>query len=285
MPGVAPYPRPDPAWLAEQYGSGRRQDDLAAELGVSRSTVRAWLHAAGIPTRPGGRPSRMPLEELEELVAAGATAYEIADRYGLHEVTVRQVCERHGLKLRPMRPSLDEETAQAICAAYAEGFTYAELAERFGVSRHWIAWLARKGRLTPRPRYVVRVPAEEILARYDAGEAPSRIAEALGVGRGSVRYWISTRRGEPPEPLRAETLRERLREGAEVRDLAAEAGVSLTVLYRAIGAAHASHLLRSRPVDPAEVRRGLAEGRSIVGLAADWNTTPDRIRRLRGRLL
>lgn len=91
-----------------------------------------------------------------------------------------------------------------------------------------------------------------------------------------MRYWISTRRDEPPEPLRADALRE----GAEVRDLAAEAGVSLTDLHRAIGAAHASHLLRSRPVDPAEVRRELAEGWSILELAARWNTTPGVVRRI-----
>ena len=285
MPAVAPYPRPDPAWLAEQYGAGRTQDDLAAELGVSRSTVRAWRHAAGIPTRPGGRPSRMPLEELEELVAAGATAYEIAERYGLHEVTVRQVCERHGLKLRPMRPHLDEETAQAICAAYAEGLSYAELAKRFGVSRYWIAWLARKGRLTPRPRYVVTAPVEEILARYDAGETAPRIAEALGVKEPTVRFWIRKRRRTLPPTLHADPLREALRAGAEVRDLAAEAGVSLTVLYRAIEAAHASRLLRRRTVDPAEVRQGLAEGRNVLELAACWNTTPASIRPLRRRVV
>jgi transcriptional regulator with XRE-family HTH domain len=185
----------------------------------------------------------MPLDELEELVAAGATAYELADRYGLHEVTVRQVCERHGLKLRPMRPSLDEETAQAICAAYAEGFTYAELAERFGVSRHWIAWLARKGRLTPRPRWVVRAPVEEILTRYDAGERASRIAEGLGVNERTVRFWVSKHRRSLPPALHPEALREAVRAGAEVRDIAAQAGVSLTLCYEAIAAAHASSLL------------------------------------------
>ena len=272
------YPRPDPAWLAEQYGSGRTQDDLAAELGVSRSTVRAWLHAAGIPTRPGGPPSRMPLEELEELVAAGATAYEIADRYGLHEVTVRQVCERHGLKLRPMRPSLEEDTARAIRAAYAEGLSFAQLAERFAISRARIATLAHQGRLTPRPRWVVTAPVEEILARYDAGETAPRIAEALGVNTRTVRFWITKCRHPLPSTLDAEPLREALRAGAEVRDLAEEAGVSLSVAYRAIELAHASRLLRRRPVDPAEVRQGLAEGRSIVELAAERNTTPAAIR-------
>ena len=101
----------------------------------------------------------------------------------------------------------------------------------------------------------------------------------------TVRFWIRKRRRTLPPTLHADPLREALRAGAEVRDLAAEAGVSLTVLYRAIEAAHASRLLRKRPVDPAEVRQGLAEGRSVLELAARWNTTPASIRPLRRRVV
>ncbi len=216
MPGVAPYPRPDPAWLAEQYGSGRTQADLAAELGVSPGTVRAWLLAAGVQLRPRGRPSRIRREELEGLVASGATVRELATHYGLSSSAVLHALHRDGL--------------------------------------------------------------ESAIARYDAGETAPRIAEALGVNRRTVRFWITKCRQPPPSTLHAEPLREALRAGAEVRDLAEEAGVSLSVAYRAIEFAHASRLLRRRPVDPAEVRQGLAEGRSIVELAAERNTTPAAIR-------
>lgn len=285
MPVVPPYPRPDSSWLAEQYGAGRTQADLAAELGVSPGTVRAWLLAAGIQLRPMGRPSRIRPDELERLVAAGSTIREMATHFGLSRSAVLDALRRHGLRSANAYRPLDEDTVRAIRAAYGEGLSYVQVAERFAITPTRVATLASQGRLTPRPRWVVTAPVEKILARHDAGERASRIAEELGVNERTVRFWVTKHRRSLPPALHPEALREAVRAGAEVRDIAAQAGVSLTLCYKAIAAAHASSLLPRRPIDPGELLRGLAAGRSIVELAADWNTTPNRIRRVRRRLV
>ena len=75
---------------------------IADRLRVSRGTIRRILQAAGVPTRPTGRP-RLPVssEEVAELYESGIPMDEVATRLGIHPDAARtrysEIRSRRGL--------------------------------------------------------------------------------------------------------------------------------------------------------------------------------------------
>lgn len=191
---------------------------------MSPGRVRAWLLAAGVQLRPVGCESRTRRDELEALIASGATVREIACRYGLTRTAVKRTQRRYGLESPLAHPPLDEENVRSIRGAYAEGLTYSELAERFVISRSRMTTLTRQARFTPRPRHVVTVPVDVVLAHYDAGDTAPRSAQVLGVKERTAGFWIRKHRRPLPPTLHPDPLHEALRGGTEVRDIATGQG-------------------------------------------------------------
>jgi transposase len=111
--GIAPRPRsqrrrrhrpPAPAELGRGYVTdGLSIGQLATRYGVSASTVRRWLAAAGVPRRPAGRQSQAPTgAELCRLYQAeGWSTAQIGARYGVSQQTAHRWVRAAGVALRP----------------------------------------------------------------------------------------------------------------------------------------------------------------------------------------
>jgi DNA-directed RNA polymerase specialized sigma24 family protein len=84
------------------HDEGLTADQLAARHGVSATTVKRWLHRAGIPRRAAGRGSRAPTgEELRRLYQGeGLSTTQIAQRYGVSQSTAHRWLRAAQIPLR-----------------------------------------------------------------------------------------------------------------------------------------------------------------------------------------
>lgn len=72
--------------------------------------------------------------EVDELVtayAAGATVYELAERFGIHRDTIGKHLRARGLVT--VKPGLHPDDLPAALELYRAGQTYAQIAVKFGV--------------------------------------------------------------------------------------------------------------------------------------------------------
>jgi uncharacterized protein (DUF433 family) len=72
------------------------------------------------------------VENLLDDYQAGATVYQLADRFGIERRTVSNILKRHGITPR-WRQLTDEQIKEAI-QLYREGWSLAKLGKHFGVA-------------------------------------------------------------------------------------------------------------------------------------------------------
>lgn len=86
------------AELLAAYSTGTPIDDLAARVGVHRTTVIAHVKRAGLESRQGIVERR--LSEAIDLYAAVLLTAQIGKQMGVHGDTVWLALRRHGVQLR-----------------------------------------------------------------------------------------------------------------------------------------------------------------------------------------
>lgn len=180
-------------WLREQYEHrGRSIVDIAAELGLSRTSVRRALAEAGITIDDG----RLPPELSDARWLAGqegVTNVELARRLGVTSEAVSRARQRHGLEQREPRgskyPQLDDR-AWLEKSYVEEGMTQAQLAAVIGCSRSAVALAMDRLGIKARPNKIPEFPQLHdrrwLADQLAAGRSPRTIAEALGCHRTSV---------------------------------------------------------------------------------------------------
>lgn len=93
------------------------------------------------PKRPKpGRVKRLSEEEVQLLIEgyeAGATVYELGDRFGISRQTVGKLLKRRGVTMR--RQGLSPEQIDEAVRLYADGWSLARIGERLGVD-HGTVW-------------------------------------------------------------------------------------------------------------------------------------------------
>src|SRR5258708_5931647 len=104
--GEFEHPREELVQLIEGEHVGYRE--IALKYNVCFSTVANWvnrhniLHPTGWDTRRKGQHPVLPTkEELAELYAQGNSLRSIALQYGVSETTIRVLCARYGVEVRP----------------------------------------------------------------------------------------------------------------------------------------------------------------------------------------
>lgn len=90
--------------------------------------------------------------ELLDGYASGVPVKELAQRFGVHRSTVREMAARAGME--PRRAGLSEQDEQKAAGLYAQGMTLKQVAARFGVGDDSVraAVLASGGTIRPRGR-------------------------------------------------------------------------------------------------------------------------------------
>ena len=88
--------------LVASYRAGRTMKEIAAEFGIDRRTVPAYLRRAGVETRRGGLDDRQALEATW-LYEAGWSSGRLAERFGVSADNVLKVLRRAGVAIRPRR--------------------------------------------------------------------------------------------------------------------------------------------------------------------------------------
>lgn len=104
-----------------------------AQLRLVRFASAARRPAEG-PKRPKQHHRRLSQAEVFELIAAYGeqlSIKELAQRFGIHRVTVTALLRRHGVVLR--RAGLEREEIIMARRLYVQGWSLSRLGERFGV--------------------------------------------------------------------------------------------------------------------------------------------------------
>jgi transposase len=150
------------SWLAAEFEQGRSLSQIARDLGVHPSTVGYWAskHRLQPPQAPKyarrGAPDR---EELERLVAEGATLREIAAALDRSTATVRHWLKRWGIERADLRrkelPLDAPRDVEMSCPHH--GLTRFRLDNR----RSYRCLRCRKERVAERRRMVKRILVAE----------------------------------------------------------------------------------------------------------------------------
>jgi hypothetical protein len=148
------------------------------------------------PRRPGG-PRRLDPEEARRLYEQGWTNAQIAERFGVTPLRVSIVLREMGVRRPPHRPTrppvdippaprrpggarrLDPDEALRL---YQQGWTNAQIAERFGVTPLRVSIVLRsRGVRRPRgARPAIAVSRDEVLRLHNQGLPPADIAPMVG---------------------------------------------------------------------------------------------------------
>lgn len=88
--------------LLASYQTGRTMKELAAELGIDRRTVSAYLRRAEVPVRRGGLDHKQVIE-AGRLYEAGWSSGQLAKEFDVSADHVLKVLRRSGVTIRPRR--------------------------------------------------------------------------------------------------------------------------------------------------------------------------------------
>jgi DNA invertase Pin-like site-specific DNA recombinase len=184
----------------------------------------------------------------------------------------------------------------AIATAVRSGARQARAAEASGLSKAQVSRIARGGSSgnTSLPKAVPMVdsiPAEDVIARYRAGESTNQIGKTYGCSGFTItsilkRNGVSRRAGRTIElPVSNEELARRyLLDRAEIQQLAAELGVKPDLISRRLAAAGVVVPLGSRRMDlpDAEIVERYKRGEPVQQIAkaygVSWAPIMQRIR-------
>jgi uncharacterized protein (DUF433 family) len=88
--------------LIAGYQAGTTMKELAAEFGIDRRTVPAYLYRAGVATRRGGL-DRQQTMEAALLYDAGWSSGRLAERFGVSADTILKALRVEGVQIRRRR--------------------------------------------------------------------------------------------------------------------------------------------------------------------------------------
>lgn len=215
--GVALRPKPDKMELyrkiAARYQDGLAMGKVAAEFGVSVSTVQTALKGLGVPARPKG-PNHSMVRDMErdrlvrEMWEQGKRASEIGHHFKITRERARQLLIRMGID--PGKPNLTPEQKAAV-ARYVAGESLIYVAESIGVNhitlRKWVEKAGEKVRT--KPRYhgrrrleITNENAKRAAELYKEGKLAREIAEELGIVAPEAIYRLLAYAGVKPDRQR-----------------------------------------------------------------------------------
>jgi DNA-directed RNA polymerase specialized sigma24 family protein len=86
-----------------------------------------------------GKAKQLGPDQAQELIAgyqAGATVYELGDRFGISRQTVSKILHRHDVPMRMQ--GLSPEQADEAVRLYGVGWSLARVGEKLGVDAHTV---------------------------------------------------------------------------------------------------------------------------------------------------
>ena len=107
----------DKDWLEAQLVDGRSIESIAREVGKHPSTVGHWVTRYGLASMHAARHAAKGAPDRDlvaELVDAGLTVQQLAERMGVGATTVRHWLRRYGLKTARARPAANERGDQPM---------------------------------------------------------------------------------------------------------------------------------------------------------------------------
>jgi lambda repressor-like predicted transcriptional regulator/Mor family transcriptional regulator len=160
--GARPLTARQEAEACRLYQSGETCDEVGAHFGVSREAISRLLKRRGIELRPRGWSTRghstalSPEQEIDICTryAAGETGYDLAAAFGVSNVTVYSVLNRHGVKRRPDSYNngyFSGIQEQVICERYLGGESTGTLSADYKVTRHTIWRVLKRNGVEIRP--------------------------------------------------------------------------------------------------------------------------------------
>jgi transposase-like protein/uncharacterized protein (DUF433 family) len=125
--------------MAELYAGGLTCQKIADIFGCSNGNVLYTLKKLGVQRRPCAFKVKVPIEKhplIIQMYEAGQSCYKIAKEFECTNVCIRNILQKHGIKLRPTSTpgEYSEEICQRMVDLYKQGNTQESIATQFGCS-------------------------------------------------------------------------------------------------------------------------------------------------------
>ncbi len=120
---------------------------------VAKAEASSRAAQSPAPKRAAARLSIKQNESLVAEYAAGASTYELAERYGVRRDTVTARLKRAGVEVRPgAAVALDEAAERRVATLYRDGLSMRSIARQLGVSDNTILKALRAQGVPSRPQ-------------------------------------------------------------------------------------------------------------------------------------
>lgn len=160
--------------IITEYRSGRTMNDLSRTHGVSDTTIRKWLRAAGITTRKAnGRELKLDADEINRLYDSGLSSYQIAAQLGCYATSVHRLVLRPRGAHQPHREETKHKLALKSLALWRDP-AYRALVGLATGTPEYRAQLAEAGRMH----------SAEFIARSQSAEARAATSRRV------KEYWL-----------------------------------------------------------------------------------------------
>lgn len=174
---------PGRAWDREEaerlYKLGLPDTRIAAQVGVSTTTIRKWRKEHGLPVQVRRSVSEA---DIEALYKEGLNDTEIASKLGISDTQVGNWRRNHDLPRNHI--VLDVQAARML---WEQEKNDAEIARTLGTTRAIVRkWRTRSG--LP-PNSPTRLDEQTVRELYDTGKNDCEIAREIGVSSGAIWQW------------------------------------------------------------------------------------------------
>ena len=176
----------DESEVCRGYLDSMSTNELGLKYNVHPNTIRRVLKRHGIPLRPRGHSNRKFTDAEEKQICKEyeqeMTAKELADKYGINEMTVGIILKRNGIKSK--RRKINNKDEKQICKDYELNKTIRELANEYNDIEGTIKSVLEKNgvklKLTVnhsrKRRKVTQAEEEQICKEYINGLSSPKLA-------------------------------------------------------------------------------------------------------------
>ncbi len=161
---------------------------VAAEYGISNTTVLKALHRLGVKTPRGKKPRRFEVskEILQEAYDRLGTVAAMAKEFGVSTTTVSDRCREHGISVAPSRGPYVDLDEDEIVRAYKQTGSSVIVGRRFGVSDTTIRKRLVKAGVSLEREPILNATDSEIIEAYEIHQSMEKLATIFEVSAWTI---------------------------------------------------------------------------------------------------
>ncbi|MFF8617939.1 hypothetical protein [Streptomyces sp. NPDC015350] len=266
--------------LIKLYESGMSLRETGRQCGISTSTARKQLLAAGVTMRPGAPHRQVDVPKLIKLYESGMSLREAGRQCGISRSTVQKHLLAAGVTIRPVGPPHRQVDVPKLIKLYESGMPLEEAGRQCGISTSTVQKHLLAAGVTIRPggppRKQVDVP--KLIKLYESGMPLEEAGRQCGISTSTawkhlLAAGVTIRPvGPPRKQVDVPKLIKLYESGMPLEKAGRQCGISTSTARNRINAAHVGAIAPETPLPS-----------SVAAFLYRKGYTPQQIKQLTGR--